>query len=209
MAVAKLFAHTGKASGEIDLPAGTFGVKPNRHVMWEAVRNYLANQRQGTARVRGRGEVRGGGRKPWRQKGTGRARAGTNRSPLWVGGARAFGPKPRDYSYTLPKKVRRLALRSALSAKAEDGEVVILSDFRISKPKTAEVARILKSLELAGMNCLLVVPEHDPDLARAARNIPNLRTLEYRLLNTYEVLHAHRVLVMESAVPKIEEAWKS
>lgn len=207
MAVANLFTQTGEAKGEINLPEGAFGLEPNQHVMWEAVRNYLANQRQGTASVRGRGEVRGGGRKPWRQKGTGRARVGTNRSPLWVGGARAFGPEPRDYSYALPKKVRRLALKSALSAKAKAGEVLVVADFQVAEPKTKEVARVLKGMELTKQKCLMVIPEHDPDLALAARNIPNLQLREYRLLNTYEVLHADRLLIFESAVPKIEEAW--
>ena len=207
MAVAKLYAHTGEAKGDVDLPAGAFGIEPNRHVMWEAVRNYLANQRQGTAAVRSRAEVSGGGRKPWRQKGTGRARSGTSRSPVWVGGGRAFGPQPRDYYYTLPKKVRRLALKSALSEKAAAGEVAVVAEFALSAPKTREVARIMKSLEIGSQRCLLVIPEHHEELARAARNIPNLQLREYRLLNAYEVLHAHRLLVMETALPKIEEAW--
>ena len=208
MAVANHFTHTGQAKGEVTLPEGTFGIEPNRHVMWEAVRNFLANPRQGTTNVKTRAEVSGGGRKPWRQKGTGRARAGTTRSPIWVGGGRAFGPHPRDYSYVLPKQTRRLALRSALSAKALAGEVVVISDFRVTEPRTREVARILKSLDLAEAKCLLVIPEHDADLARAARNIPVLTTREYRLLNAYEVLQADRLVIMESALAKIEEAWK-
>ncbi len=207
MAVAKLYAHTGEAKGDVNLPEGTFGVEPNRHVMWESVRNYLANQRQGTASVRSRSEVRGGGRKPWRQKGTGRARAGTSRSPVWVGGGRAFGPQPRDYYFKLPKKVRRLALKSALSEKATAGEVSVVTDFKVPEPKTREVAKILKGLELEGKKCLLVVGEHDSDLMLAGRNIPKLRMLECRLLNAYEVLHADQLLVMESALSKIEEAW--
>ncbi len=207
MAVAKLYAHTGETKGDVNLPDGTFGIEPNRHVMWEAVRNYLANQRQGTSAVRSRSEVSGGGRKPWRQKGTGRARAGTTRSPLWVGGGRAFGPQPRDYYYTLPKKVRRLALKSALSEKAAAGEVTVVSSFSLPEPKTREVATVLKNLEIKGERCLLVIAEHDEELARAARNIPNLQLREYRLLNAYEVLHAHRLLVMEPALAMIEEAW--
>ncbi len=209
MAEAKLFSPTGEAKGEVALPDAAFGIEPNRHVMWEAVRNYLANQRQGTASVKHRGEVRGGGRKPWRQKGTGRARAGTTRSPVWVGGGRAFGPRPRDYSYRLPKKIKRLALRSALSAKAQGGEVMVVADFQLKEAKTREVVQLLKSLDLGSARCLLVVPEHDADLARAARNIPKLELLEYRLLSTYEVLHADRLLIMESAVSKIGEAWNS
>jgi large subunit ribosomal protein L4 len=209
MAVANYYTHTGQAKGEVTLPEGAFGIEPNHHVMWEAVRNFLANQRHGTSKVKGRAEVSGGGRKPWRQKGTGRARAGTTRSPLWVGGGRAFGPHPRDYSYLLPKQTRRLALRSALSAKALAGEVVVVSDFHLPEPRTREVAKVLKSLKLEEAKCLLVIPEHDAALARAARNIPTLTTRESRLLNAYEVLQADRLLVMESALAKIEEAWKS
>ncbi|MBP6875144.1 MAG: 50S ribosomal protein L4 [Candidatus Eisenbacteria bacterium] len=207
MATAKRFAPTGEQRGEVELPSAMFGVEPNEHVMWEAVRNYLANQRQGTASVKNRRVISGGGRKPWRQKGTGRARAGTTRSPVMVGGARAFGPHPRDYGYALPKKVRRLALKSALSAKAGSGEVRIIEDFRVQEAKTREVARVMKSLELYASKCLLVVPEHDAALARAARNLPRLAVREYRLLNPYEVLHCDCLLVMESAVPKMEEAW--
>jgi large subunit ribosomal protein L4 len=207
MPTAKLLAHTGEARGEMSLPESVFGIPPNRHVMWEAARNYLANQRLGTSSVRTRAEVRGGGRKPWRQKGTGRARAGTTRSPVWRHGGRAFGPRPRDYGYVLPKATRRLALRSALSQKAESGAVTVVADFRIAEPKTREVARVLTNLGVGAVRCLLVVPQHDPDLARAARNLPHLTTREYRLLNTYEVLHAERLIILESAVPKLEEVW--
>ena len=207
MPTAKLLAHTGEARGEVKLPETIFGITPNRHVMWEAVRNFLANQRQGTACVKSRAQVSGGGRKPSRQKGTGRARAGTIRSPLWVHGGRAFGPRPRDYGYELPKQTRRLALRSALSQKAEAGAVTVVADFHLTEPKTREVARMLANLGVADARCLLVVPQHDADLARAARNIPRLNTREYRLLNAYEVLHADRLLILESAVPKLEEVW--
>ena len=207
MPAARFVTHTGEAKGDAQLPDGTFGMAPNEHVMWEAVRNYLFNQRQGTASVKGRSDMRGGGRKPWRQKGTGRARAGTIRSPIWVGGARAFGPHPRDYYFRLPKRVRHLALRSALSAKAASGEITVVADFKLSKPKTREVAGILKSLEVGRERCLLVTLEHDADLLQAARNIPNLSLLECRLLNTYEVLHADRLLIMESAVGRIAEVW--
>jgi len=207
MPAAKLFTHSSDARGDVQLPEATFGVEPNQHVMWEAVRNYLANQRHGTAKVKGRTEISGGGRKPWRQKGTGRARAGSNRSPIWVGGGRAFGPRPRSYAYVLPRAIKRLALRSALSEKARSGEVRVLSDFSVRERKTREVAAVIKGLGLDDRRCLLVLPEHDADLALAARNIPRLSTRDYRLLNAYEVLHADCLLIMESAVPKIEEAW--
>ncbi|MFH1143617.1 MAG: 50S ribosomal protein L4 [Candidatus Eisenbacteria bacterium] len=207
MAVAKRFTSTGDEKGELSLPAATFDGTPNEHAMWEAVRNYLANQRQGTSSVKNRRVMRGGGRKPWRQKGTGRARAGSTRSPVWVGGGRAFGPRPRDYGYALPRKVRQLALRSALAAKAQADEVRVLVDFSLNEPKTREVAGVLKSLALNERKCLLVIAQHDPLLARAARNIARLQVREYRLLNPYEVLHCDCLLIMESAVPKIEEAW--
>ena len=126
---------------------------------------------------------------------------------MWVGGGRAFGPQPRDYYFKLPKKVRRLALKSALSEKASAGEVSVVSDFKLPEPRTREVAKILKGLELEGKKCLLVVGEHDSELMLAGRNIPKLRMLECRLLNAYEVLHADQLLVMESALSKIEEAW--
>lgn len=209
MPAAKLVAHTGEDRGETKLPDGAFGVAPNEHVMWEAVRCYLVNQRQGNASVKNRKQVSGGGAKPWRQKGTGRARAGTIRSPLWVGGARAFGPKPHEYSLAMPKRVRRLALRSALSAKAAGGEITVVSDFKLPEPKTREMTRVLRNLGIGNERCLLVLPAHDGDLLRAARNIPNLRALDFHLLNAYEVLHADRVVIMESAVNRIEEAWKA
>jgi len=209
MAVVKVFTPAGEPQGEATLPEAAFGVVANEHVLWEAVRNHLANRRQGNAKVKHRGEVSGGGKKPWRQKGTGRARSGSSRSPVWVGGARAFGPIPRDYSYVLPRKIRRLALRSALSAKAGADQVRVVTDFRVAEAKTREVAQVLKRLEIHGSRCLLVVPEHDADLARAARNIPALQVREVRLLNPYEVLHADCLVIMQSAVPKIEEAWGS
>jgi large subunit ribosomal protein L4 len=207
MPTAKLLAHTGEARGEMSLPESVFGIPPNRHVMWEAARNFLANQRLGTSSVRTRADVRGGGRKPWRQKGTGRARSGTIRSPLWRHGGRAFGPRPRDYGYVLPKATRRLALRSALSQKADSGLVTVVADFTIPEAKTREVARILTNLGVGLERCLLVIPQHDAALAQATRNLPRLQTREYRLLNTYEVLHADRLLILESAVPKLEEVW--
>lgn len=206
MAVAKLYTHLGEEKGEMNLPDATFGIEPNVHVMWESVRNYLANQRQGTAKVKTRAEVRGGGRKPWRQKGTGRARAGTSRSPLWVGGGRAFGPKPRDYSYNLPKKVKRLALRSALSSKVQSGGLLVISDFQLPETRTREVVTVLNNLKIKGTKCLVVLPEHNGEFARAARNIPKLKTRECRLLNTYEVLQADHLVIFESAIARIEEA---
>jgi len=209
MPAAKLVTHTGEMRGEMQLPEGSFGVAPNEHVMWEAVRNYLANQRQGTSSVKNRRTISGGGRKPWRQKHTGSARAGTRRSPLWVHGARAFGPHPRDYSAVLPKRIRRLALRSALSTKAAAGEITVLADFQLSAPKTREVAAMLQRLEIGEARCLLVTAEHDAAMLQAGRNIPNLCLREARVLNTYDVLHADRVVIMAAAVPRIEEGLGS
>ena len=205
----KVYGMDGSEKGTATLPETLFAQPVHEHLLWLSVKRHLGNQRQGTAKVKSRSEVSGGGRKPWRQKGTGRARAGTNTSPIWPGGGRAFGPKPRDYGYRLPKKVKNLALRSALSSKAGAEEVRVLADFQLAEPKTREVAAVLRSLDLEAARCLLVVPEHSPEMMRASRNIPNLSVLEYRLLNPYEVLHSDVLLIMESAVPMIEEVWGS
>ncbi len=151
----------GGEKGKVELPSSIFDSKINRHVMWEVVKTYLTNQRQGTSQVKTRGMVSGGGRKPWRQKGTGRARSGTNRSNIWVGGARAFGPSPRDYHRDLPKKVRKLALRSALSVRAREGQITVLTDPGVTEGKTREIYGLLRSMDLAGTKTLLVLDSND------------------------------------------------
>ena len=206
MPSAKLYAPTGEERGTIELPEWAFGSKIRRHVMWEVVRNFLANQRHGTASVKNRASVSGGGKKPWAQKKTGRARAGTTRSPLWVGGGRAFGPHPRSYSYELPKKVRRVALRSALTLKARESSVAVLSELPLAQAKTREVYSVLRNLGLAQGKTLLVLPEHNPLIHRASRNIPKLSTAVYTNLNTYQVLHSDRLVLLESTVNKMRDA---
>ncbi len=206
MATAKLYAPTGEEKGTIELPEATFGSRIHRHVMWEVVRNYLANVRQGTAMVKTRAMVSGGGRKPWAQKKTGRARAGTNRSPIWVGGGRAHGPRPRSYSYELPKKVRHLALRSALTLKARGEQIAVLSDLPLEQVKTREVFTVLRNLGIDRQKTLLVLPEHDERILRATRNLPKVRAAVYRNLHTYQVLQSDRLVLLESTVRRMREA---
>ena len=202
---AKLYAPTGEQKGTIELPEWAFGSRIHRHVMWEAVRNHLANMRQGTAMVKTRAKVRGGGSKPWAQKKTGRARAGTRRSVLWVGGGRAFGPRPRSYRYEMPKKVRRLALRSALSLKAKDELISVLSELPIMEAKTREVFSVLAKLGLDQAKTLLVLPDLDEKVLRAARNISKLEMVVFTDLNTYQVLRSDRLLLLESTVDRMRK----
>jgi len=197
----------GQKKGEVTLPATLFGIEPNEHVMYEAVRVYLANQRQGTVATRSRSEVSGGGRKPWRQKGTGRARIGSTRVSHWKGGGLAFGPKPRDFGMRMPKKTKRLALKSALSAKAGASEIVLVEDFEMTETSTKKLAGILGSLGLGDGRVLLVVTEAGTHLLRSARNIENVKVQLARELNTYDLLHADQVVMTEGAVAAVEEVF--
>jgi len=206
MATAKLYAPTGEEKGTIELPEATFGARIHRHVMWEVVRNYLANIRQGTVMTKTRRMVSGGGRKPFAQKKTGRARAGTIRSPLWVGGGRAHGPKPHSFSYELPKKVRHLALRSALTLKARGEQIAVLSDLPLDAVKTREVYTVLRNLGIAEQKTLLVLPEHDERVLRATRNLPKLKATVYRNLHTYQVLQSDRLVLLKSTVEAMQKA---
>ena len=182
-----------------------FAVKAKEGVLHEGIINYLANQRQGTHATKTKGLVRGGGKKPWRQKHTGRARAGSIRSPLWRGGGTVFGPQPRDYSYKLPKKVKRLGLVAALSKKFEGGEVIVLDSLSLEKPKTKEMVGLLKDLGISGRSVLIVLPEKEDIISLAARNIPAVNVVRVADLNTYDVL-AHRVLLMtKNAALRFEE----
>ncbi|GJM44027.1 MAG: 50S ribosomal protein L4 [Gemmatimonadota bacterium] len=205
MATANAFSANGDKTGTVDLPADVFGIEPNSHVVWEAVVNFQANQRQGTVKTKTRGEVNRSNSKPWRQKGTGRARAGTFRSPLWVGGGTMFGPQPRDHSYKLPKKIRRLALRSALSDRANEGRVVVIDEFAPAEPKTKPVQQLLDKMELGMSKVLILVPELDENIALATRNIPNVIAMPAREANTYTVVSAEYVLIVKSAIPALEE----
>jgi large subunit ribosomal protein L4 len=196
------------AAGKIDLPDGVFKVRPRKKVLYEAVRSYLANQRQGNASTKGRSEVNAGGRKPWRQKGTGRARAGTVSSPIWKGGGIAHGPKPRDYYYAIPKKERRLAIRCALSIKAKDGRVKVVEGITIDEPRTRLAADLMKSLGLEGGKYLFVLPERDENILKGMRNIPGVKTTVAKDLNVYDVLNCDTVILDRQAVDKVVEVLK-
>jgi len=184
--------------GDLTLPAGVFDAPVRRHLLYEAVKMQRANRRAGTAATKTRGFVSGGGRKPWRQKGTGRARAGSNRSPLWVGGATIFGPSPRDYSYRLPKSARRAALRSALAAKAKDGKLLVLDKIEIDPPKTKVVAQMLAGLQID--SALIIVADAHPALERAARNLPMVKVLRAAGANVYDILRYPYLVVTQDAV---------
>jgi len=198
---------SGAKGEDISLNEDVFGIEPNAHAVYQAVRLFLANQRQGTAKSKERSEVRGGGKKPWRQKGRGTARAGSSRSPLWVGGGTIFGPRPRDHRMKLPIKVRQLARKSAFSMKLQDGQVMVVDDFSVVQPKTVEVVTVLKSLSLQETKTLLLVPKYDNTLWLAGRNIPNLSILEASKASTYDILNNQMLLIQKSALPVIEETF--
>lgn len=199
---------SNKAVGKINLPEEVFGVVAKTGVVHDAVVNYLANQRQGTHATKTKGLVSGGGKKPWRQKGTGRARAGSNRSPLWRGGGTIFGPQMRDYSYAIPKKARRLALTAVLSEKFSGGDVTILDKISIDKPRTKEMVSMLKGLGLEGASTLIVLPEKDEAVILSSRNIPGVTVARVSDLNPYDVAVHRRLLITKEAVERLAEARK-
>ncbi|MEO0089378.1 MAG: 50S ribosomal protein L4 [candidate division WOR-3 bacterium] len=202
---AELLSINGEIKGEIEIPEEIFGCEVNQGLIWEAVTNYLNNQRQGTASTKTRGEVRGGGRKPWPQKHTGRARHGSIRSPIWRKGGVVFGPKPRDYYYSLPRKKKRLALLSALSARYQDKEILFLEDFNLDEPKTKLMYNILKNLKMDGEKILLVVKNMERNIKLASRNIPNLTLMPANSLNAYEVLVNDKIIFTESGLEGLKE----
>lgn len=199
-----LYNMEGKQIGDIELNEAIFGAKINEALMHQVVVNQLANRRQGTAATKTRSFVRGGGRKPWRQKGTGRARVGSIRSPLWVGGGVTFGPAPRDFSYRIPKKARRQALKSALSAKVRDGEVIVLDQLTLDQPKTKLMVNVLNALN-AGKKPLIVIGDWDTNIELATRNIPKALLLKSSGLNVYDVLNHDQVIFTKDALTKLEE----
>lgn len=207
MATVKTYDMLGKETGTMELANEVFGIEPNAVVMHSAVVNYLANQRQGTQSTKTRTEVAGGGKKPWRQKGTGHARQGSTRAPQWTHGGVALGPKPRSYYYLLPKKVRRLALQSALSSKVADGELIVLDELKLDEIKTKTVATMLTALN-ADRKVLLVLPEKNDVAVKSTRNIAGAKTALVNTLNTYDVLNADKVIVVKDAVAKIEEVYR-
>lgn len=197
---------SGKKVSTIELSDAVFGVTPNEKVMHAAVVNFLANQRQGTQSTKTRSEVRGGGRKPWRQKGTGRARQGSIRSPQWTHGGVALGPKPRDYSYRLNKKVRRLAVVSALSAKAQSGDLIVVDKIECPDYKTKTMVKMLAALGV-DKKAMIVLPEVDRKVVKSAANIPGVTTSQAYQVNTYEILKAGKFVVSVDAAKKLEEVF--
>lgn len=203
-----VFNMTGEKVSDITLNDDIFAIEPHKSAMHLVVVNYLANQRQGTQSTLTRAEVRGGGKKPWRQKGTGRARQGSTRSPQWTHGGISHGPKPRDYGFSINKKVRRLAMKSALSAKVQGDEIVVLDALTLSEIKTKEVVKVLAALN-AGKKTLLVLPEKDDVVLRSARNIAGVKTATVNTLNVYDILNCDTLVVLKDAVAKIEEVYAS
>lgn len=201
-----VFDMTGKSVGEMTLSDAIFGIEPNTSVMHAAVVNYLANQRQGTQSTLTRSEVSGGGRKPWKQKGTGRARQGSTRAPQWTHGGVALGPKPRDYSYSLNKKERRLGMKSALSTKVVDENLVVVDSIKLESYKTKAVVEMLKALGAEG-KALIVTAESDKTVVKSAANIPGVKTATVDTLSVYDILNYDKFIVSSEAVKKIEEVY--
>ena len=201
-----VYDMSGKLVGEIELSEAVFGVTPNESVVHDVVKNHLANCRQGTQSALTRAEVSGGGRKPWRQKGTGRARQGSTRAPQWTHGGIVFAPKPRDYSYTLNKKTKRLALKSALSDKAATTSLIVIDEIKMDTPKTADFAKFLKAVG-AEDKSLVVTAAADANVVKSGRNIPGCEITFANLINVYDVINANKLVVDKAALAKIEEVF--
>jgi len=199
-----LYNQSGAQVGEIELADAVFGIEPNQHVLHDAVLMQQASLRQGTHDTKGRSEVRGGGRKPWKQKGTGRARQGSIRSPQWVGGGTVFGPTPRSYAYKLPRKVRRLAIKSALSSKVQSNEIVVLEGLQFDAPKTKDMVQVLKGLN-ADRKALVVTGEFAVNVAKSASNIPGVKFVTAEGINVLDVLKHDKLVITKDAIAKVEE----
>ena len=195
----------GNKVGDIELADSIFAVEVNESVMHDVVLNYLANQRQGTASTKTRSEVRGGGKKPWKQKGTGRARQGSIRAPQWIKGGIALGPKPRSFKYTLNKKVKRLALKSALTSKVNENSIVVLDTLNFDEIKTKNMAKVLENIKVS--KALVVIADKNLNVEASARNIPNVKTALVNTINTYDILKYDTLVVTKDAVAKIEEVY--
>ena len=206
MAEVAVLNMQGKEVGRQQLSDAVFGIEPNVPVMNDMVKNYLANQRQGTQSALTRSEVSGGGRKPWRQKGTGRARQGSTRAPQWTHGGVVFAPKPRDYRYALNKKVRRLAMKSALSSKVQDGEMIVIDKIALEGFKTKDIAAMLKAVG-SEKKALIVLDSVDEKVIKSAGNIPGVKAAQVNTLNVYDILGADKFIVVQGAVQKIEEVY--
>jgi len=196
---------SGTQTGDMELNDNVFGVEVNEAVLHQAVVMQMASQRLGTAATKTRGFVRGGGRKPWKQKGTGRARAGSIRSPLWIGGGVVFGPQPRSYAFSMPRKQRRLALKSALSAKVQEGSLVVVEDITFAEAKTKQVVKMLGDFDAACKKSLIVTAEVVDNVEKSSRNIPGVKTVASNGINVYDVLHHDKVFITKDAVTRIEE----
>ena len=205
MANVAVMNMNGENVGSIELNDAVFGIEANEHVMHLAVVQYLANQRQGTQSAKTRAEVRGGGRKPWRQKGTGRARQGSTRSPQWTGGGVVFAPKPRDYSFKLNRKVKRLALQSALSCKVAENKMIVLDELTLNEIKTKEMVKVLENIKCG--KALIVMDGSNKNVMLSARNIPDVKTASVNTINVYDLLKYNTLVVTKDAVAKIEEAY--
>jgi len=205
-----VYKKDGTKSGEkVKLSEEIFGVEPNHHLIYRAVRTYLDNQRQGTSKVKTRAEVRGGGKKPFRQKHTGMARQGTSRSPVMTGGGSIFGPVPRDYSNALPAGMRRLARKSALSLKAREGQIRIVEDFSLDGPKTRTMMDVLKALDLAFGKTLLLLPKPDQNIVKSGRNIPGLNIAQADKASTYDFVNTQVLLIQKSALEVLQNTFKN
>ncbi len=206
MATITMLNMAGANAGEITLNDAIFGIEPNEYAVHATVKNYLANQRQGTQSAKTRSEVRGGGRKPFRQKGTGRHRQGSSTDPSQIGGGIVFAPKPRDYSYTIPKKVKRLAMKSALSAKVADKELIVIDELKFEAPKTKEMVKVLENVK-AEKKALIVMDVKDENVVRSAANIPGVRTALVSTMNVYEIVNHYSLILTKAAAEKIEEVY--
>ncbi len=203
MAVTDLYNTNNEKVGEVELNDDLFSVEVNPHLLHGVVRNQLANRRAGTACTKTRVEVRGSSVKPYKQKGTGRARAGNRRSPLWRGGGVTFGPKPRDYSYNLPKKVRRLGLKMALSARVAENKILVLDDFQMDSIKTKNFTAVMDKLEIA--NALIILPDNNENLERSSRNVPGFKVMPSAGLNVFDILHHKHLILMQSSIELLEK----
>lgn len=204
-----VYNRVGSVVSQIDLADDIFGIIPNEHVMHQAVVVHLANQRQGTKKTKVRSEVRGGGKKPWRQKGRGGSRAGSTRSPLWPGGGTIHGPNPIDYRMDLPKKVRRLARKSALSSRASENNLIVLDDFSLTETKTKPFAEMLKALNINDSSILVLTADYNENMYLSARNIPNVTLNSANMINAYDILRHRKLLIMKDAVETIVTAFRN
>jgi large subunit ribosomal protein L4 len=206
MAKVTMLNMAGAEAGSIELKDDIFGIEVNQYAVHEVVKNYLANQRQGTQSAKNRGEVRGGGKKPFRQKGTGRHRQGSSTDPSQVGGGVVFAPKPRDYRYTISKKLRRLAMKSALSSKVEEKEIIVLDSLTFGAPKTKEMIKVLENVK-AAKKALIVMADKDENVIKSAANIPGVKTALVSTMNVYEIINHTSFIITKDAINKIEEVY--